>query len=50
MADSKKPNIFQKVLGATDLWLDAQIQKGKEDVVEQRKQDDDAHTRLNRAF
>ena len=47
MADSKKPNIFQKVLGATDLWLDAQIQKGKEDVVEQRKQDDDDQDESN---
>lgn len=32
MSENKKPNIFQKALAATDIWLQTQIQKGVADT------------------
>ena len=41
MANEKRPNIFAKVLAAGDSWLDLQIQKGRDQVQDQRKTEKD---------
>jgi hypothetical protein len=41
MADEKKPNIFQKALAATDVWLNSQIAKGQETVKQELEDEHD---------